>query len=308
MKKVLLSLFVVLIAASFVAPDVQARRLGGGATSGMKRQAPPAQPAQTVPAKPADAAAQTPAGATAAAPAAAAPKRSWLGPIAGLAAGLGLAALMSHFGLGAEFGSLLTMLLLAVVGVFVVRFLMRRFMSGAGNRGPAMATPQGMRFSEPAFAPTSGSATSGSVTSGSALGGALPLQQAAGTGFPPGFDAAGFERIAKLIFIRMQAANDSGDLADLRQFATPEMFAAFKLELQERQGVTQQTDVVRLDAQVLEFAQEGDQQIVSVRFHGLIREEKDAPASAFDETWHLTKPLDGSREWAIAGIAQNDCA
>lgn len=313
MKKVLLSLFVVLIAASFVAPEVQARRLGGGATSGMKRQAPPAQPAQTVPAKPADAAAQTPTGAAAAAPAAAAPKRSWLGPIAGLAAGLGLAALMSHLGLGAEFGSLLTMLLLAVVGVFVVRFLMQRFMSGAGNRGPAMATPQGMRFSEPAFAPTSGSATpvsatSGSATSVSALGGALPLQQAAGAGFPPGFDAAGFERIAKLIFIRMQAANDTGDLADLRQFATPEMFAAFKLELQERQGVTQQTDVVRLDAQVLEFAQEGDQQIVSVRFHGLIREEKDAPASAFDETWHLTKPLDGSREWAIAGIAQNEFA
>jgi predicted lipid-binding transport protein (Tim44 family) len=311
-KKVLLSLFVVLIAASFVAPEVQARRLGGGATSGMKRQAPPAQPAQTVPAKPADAAAQTPAGAAAAAPAAA-PKRSWLGPIAGLAAGLGLAALMSHFGLGAEFGSLLTMLLLAVVGVFVVRFLMQRFMSGAGNRGPAMATPQGMRFSEPAFAPTSGSATPVSATSvsatpGSALAGGLPLQQAAGTGFPPGFDAAGFERIAKLIFIRMQAANDTGDLADLRQFATPEMFAAFKLELQERQGVTQQTDVVRLDAQVLEFAQEGDQQIVSVRFHGLIREEKDAPAAAFDETWHLTKPLDGSREWAIAGIAQNEFA
>jgi predicted lipid-binding transport protein (Tim44 family) len=314
-KKVLLSLFVVLIAASFVAPEVQARRLGGGATSGMKRQAPPAQPAQTVPAKPADAAAQTPAGATAAAPAAAAPKRSWLGPIAGLAAGLGLAALMSHFGLGAEFGSLLTMLLLAVVGVFVVRFLMRRFMSGAGNRGPAMATPQGMRFSEPAFAPTSGSATSasamsgsatsGSATSGSAVSGGLPLQQAARTGFPPGFDAAGFERIAKLIFIRMQAANDTADLADLRQFATPEMFATFKLELQERQGAAQQTDVVRLDAQVLEFAQEDDRQIVSVRFHGLIREEKDAPASAFDETWHLTKPLDGSRDWAIAGIAQN---
>ena len=98
------------------------------------------------------------------------------------------------------------------------------------------------------------------------------------------------------------------DRADLRQFATPEMFAAFKLELQERQGAAQQTDVVRLDAQVLDFAQEDDRQIVSVRFHGLIREEKDAPASAFDETWHLTKPLDGSREWAIAGIAQNEFA
>ena len=33
------------------------------------------------------------------------PRRSWLGPIAGLAAGLGLAALMSHLGFGAEFGN-----------------------------------------------------------------------------------------------------------------------------------------------------------------------------------------------------------
>ena len=310
-KKVLLSLFVLLISASFVAPEAQARRLGGGTTSGMKRQTPPAQPAQSVPAKPADTAAQTPAGAAAAAPAAAAPKRSWLGPVAGLAAGLGLAALMSHLGLGAEFGSLLTMLLLAVAGVFVVRFLMRRFAAGtgAGNRGPALATPQGMQFSGPASGSGSGPAA-GPGFGSSALAPQQPaaVQQTSGAGFPPGFDTAGFERIAKMIFIRMQAANDTGDLADLRQFATPEMFAAFKLELQDRQGAAQQTDVVRLDAQVLEFVQEDDRQIVSVRFHGLIREEKDAPASAFDETWHLTKPLDGSREWAIAGIAQNEFA
>ena len=38
--------------------------------------------------------------------------------------------------------------------------------------------------------------------------------------------------------------------------------------------------------------------------HGLIREERDAAAAPFDEIWHLVKPLDGSREWAIAGIAQ----
>ena len=120
---------------------------------------------------------------------------------------------------------------------------------------------------------------------------------------PDGFDAAGFERTAKLIFIRMQAANDAADLNDLRAFTTPEMFAAVKLDLQERQGATQQTDVVQLNAQVVDHAQEAQQQIVSVRFHGLIREEKDAAASPFDEVWHLVKPNDGSREWAIAGIA-----
>ena len=49
---------------------------------------------------------------------------------------------------------------------------------------------------------------------------------------PAGFDAPAFERIAKMIFIRMQAANDTGDLNDLRSFTTPEMFASIKLDLQ----------------------------------------------------------------------------
>ena len=307
MKKVLLSVFVAVLAAGFVAPDVEARRLGGGTTSGMKRQTPPPQPAQPVPAKPADTAAPaTPT--TAATPAAAAaPKRSWLGPIAGLAAGLGLAALMSHLGLGAEFGSLLTTLLLVVVGFVAVRFLMRRFASGGVSRSPAMATANGMQFSGGPSASSSGPAFGSNAMAPQPSPEPAAAQQA-GRGFPPGFDVAGFERIAKMIFIRMQAANDAGDLADLRQFATPEMFAVFKLDLQDRRGTHQQTDVVRLDAQVLEFVQEADRQIVSVRFHGLVREEQDAAASSFDETWHLTKPLDGSSEWAIAGIAQNEFA
>ena len=119
---------------------------------------------------------------------------------------------------------------------------------------------------------------------------------------PAGFDAEGFERIAKMIFIRMQAANDSADLNDLRAFTTPEMFAAIKLDLQERGSAAQRTDVVRVDAEVLDVASEAERQIVSVRFHGLIREEENGVAEPFDEVWHLVKPADGSREWAIAGI------
>jgi predicted lipid-binding transport protein (Tim44 family) len=128
---------------------------------------------------------------------------------------------------------------------------------------------------------------------------------AAASALPADFDRAAFERIAKLIFIRMQAANDKADLEDLRQFSTPEMFAVFKLELQDRGNAAQQTDVVQLAAEVLDAAQEAERQIVSVRYHGLIRELEGGAAAPFDETWHLVKPTDGSREWAIAGIAQN---
>ncbi len=296
MKRILLSLLMAVMSLTCVPEDVEAKRLGGGSSSGMKRTTPPpARPAQPDPAKPA-ATPGTPATGSPATPAAA-PKRSWMGPLAGLAAGLGIAALMSHLGLGAEFGNILTMVLLGVGALMLVRFVMRRFapaparqpggMQYAGAGGPG-------NFPVDQHAPAFGSGSRAPVAPASAA-----------SGLPAGFDAAAFERVAKLIFIRMQAANDAGNLDDLRQFATPEMFATFRLDLQDRQSAPQRTDVVQLDAQVLDFAEEAGNQIVSVRFHGLIREENDGPANPFDETWHLVKPVDGSREWAIAGIAQN---
>jgi len=295
MTRILLSLFVAFLSLSFVTTHVEAKRLGGGGSSGMQRQTPP--PSPTVPAKPA----ATPGATAPGAAAAAAPKRSWMGPLAGIAAGLGIAALMSHLGMGAEMGNILTMILLAVAAVFLVRFLMRRF----GPKAAANGAPQGMQFA--GAGPSLNNAPAfGSGSAAAPAGISEPALAPVVGNLPAGFDAPAFERIAKLIFIRMQAANDAGNLDDLRQFATPEMFATFRLDLQDRKVTGQQTDVVQLNAQVLDFAQEADRQIVSVRFHGLIREEKDAPTTTFDEIWHLVKPTDGSREWAIAGIGQSN--
>jgi predicted lipid-binding transport protein (Tim44 family) len=131
-----------------------------------------------------------------------------------------------------------------------------------------------------------------------------PVTPLPGYGNADGFDTAGFEQIAKRVFIRLQAANDSGDQNDLRRFTTPEMFGVVQQELLDRKVTTQRTDVLKLDASVIERATEAGQQIVSVRFWGLIREQADAPAEEFDEIWHLVRPLDESREWAIAGIQQ----
>lgn len=304
MKRLLSTVCLVLATATVLVPVVaEAKRLGGGGTSGMKRTVPPPQAPNAVPG--ANKAAQPPANAAAptagAAAAAAAPKRSWMGPIAGLAAGLGIAALMSHLGMGAAMGNILTMLLIAAVAFFAIRFLMRRFapQQPASNLQFAGAGAGGNNT--PAWQPAPASPVS-SGSSSFAPAAVTPVAAAAGS-LPAGFDTDGFERTAKLIFIRMQAANDAADLNDLRAFTTPEMFAAARLDLQERNGAAQQTDVVQLHAQVVDYAQETAQQVVSVRFHGLIREEKDAAASAFDEVWHLVKPNDGSREWAIAGIA-----
>jgi predicted lipid-binding transport protein (Tim44 family) len=297
MKSLILALSTAVLLAGLAPTDADARRIGGGTSSGMQRSLPARTAPTATPAQPAAPTQASPAVPATAATPAAAPKRSWMGPIAGLAAGLGIAALMSHFGMGGEMGNIVTMLLFAAVAVFAIRFLMRRFMPGAAGAAPAMATPNGMAFNSgasPAAAPASGMPSLTAPTATSAL--------------PAGFDAPAFERIAKMIFIRMQAANDSADLNDLRAFTTPEMFASIKLDLQDRGSASQQTDVVRVDAEVLDVASETDRQLVSVRFHGLIREEANGVATPFDEVWHLVKPADGSREWAIAGIQQSAVA
>lgn len=312
MKSLLVALSFAIAGVSLgLAPlDADAKRLGGGRPAGMQRQA-PAQPAQTSPpATPA----QQPTNAAAAAPgatgaAAAAGKRSWMGPVAGLAAGLGLAALASHFGFGEGLANMMTMLLIAAAAFFVIRWLMRRFGPQQGaNRGLSMAGAgagagsAGGAFparSDPSMAPLQRTASDAVAPVGTTTGGTAGAVSSAA---PEGFDAQDFERIAKMIFIRLQAANDAGQIDDLRKFTTPELFASLRLDLQERGTASQQTDVLQLDAQVEETTRENDQWIVSVRFRGLIREQADAGGTPFEEVWHLVKPVDGSREWAIAGI------
>ena len=307
MKAFLFALTVGLVSISLAPTDADARRLGGGSSAGMQRSIPARTPPAATPAQTAPAATAAIPG-TPAAAAAAAPRRSWMGPIAGLAAGLGIAALMSHLGMGAQFGNILMIVLLGIVAIVAIRFLFRRF-GPTQAASPALAAPGGMQYAGPGILSGTGPQASGTGSSGSSSTAFAPqaivaAPVAGAAALPAGFDAPGFERIAKMIFIRMQAANDSGDLNDLRAFTTPEMYASTKVDLQDRAGRAQQTDVVKIDAEVLEVVSEADRQVVSVRFHGLIREEQDAGAAPFDEIWHLVRPVDGSREWAIAGIQQ----
>jgi predicted lipid-binding transport protein (Tim44 family) len=284
----LIATLVAALSLSALSPDAEAKRIGGGGSAGMKRSVPtqPASPPtqqSTTPqgsGVPAQQAAPSPAPTGAAAPAAA-PKRNWMGPIAGLAAGLGLAALASHFGMGGALANVMTMLLIGVALMFVIGFVMRRF-------APKPAQGAGLQYAGAGAA---------------AGGGYAPAVPPAAAAPASSSEDEAFVQIAKRVFIRLQAANDAGDQNDLRKFTTPEMYAAVQQDLLERKGA-QRTDVLQLNAQLLDRAQEQDQQVVSVRFWGLIREQSEAAAESFDEIWHLVRPLDGSREWAIAGIQQ----
>lgn len=301
-KHWIVALLTAVMSVAFVPEVAEAKRLGGGASKGMQRST-PTQPAKTPDSPPAQQAAPAAAGAApaAAGAAAAAGKRSWLGPIAGLAAGLGLAALFSHLGLGEELASFLLIALMVLAAILVVRWVMRR--NAAPALAPAGASAGAMQrrsiqplMPAPSAPPQPAAPGLGGITIGSAI--AAPT-------IPADFDRAGFERIAKAIFIRMQAANDAGDVNDLRQFTTPELFAELRLDLQERGDARQHTDVLEIAAEVVDFADEAERQVVSVRYTGRVQEAEGAEPVAVDEVWHLVKPHDGSRNWAIAGIQQS---
>jgi predicted lipid-binding transport protein (Tim44 family) len=76
------------------------------------------------------------------------------------------------------------------------------------------------------------------------------------------------------------------------------------MQLAERGDAAQITDVMTLDAEVLEAVDEGNRHIVSVRFTGQVREDADQDPVALDEIWHLSKPASGQGGWVIAGIQQ----
>ena len=305
MKKFLSLLAVVFtLGLSTVAMDAEAaKRMGSGKSMGMQRQQ--AAPDKTPGANPSQSAAAP--AAAGAAGAAAAPKRSWMGPIAGLAAGLGLAALASHLGFGEELASMLMIGLLAAAIMVAIGFFMRK---RAAGQQPMAARAGGMQYAPAGGAPGAGPTATPAFKpampagGGSLIGSAIGANTAPASRIPADFDVAGFTRNAKVNFIRLQAASDVGNLNDIREFTTPEMFAELKMELAERGATEQHTDVVSVDADVVDVEEGDERYVVSVRFTGMIREDAGAAAESFDEVWHLVKPRQGSGGWLLAGIQQ----
>ncbi len=270
MTKIFSLCFVVLIGLGLVVQDADARRLGGGGSIGKQRTTSPQKQAQPP--------------APAAAPGAPAPSGAsrWLGPLAGLAAGGLLASLFMGQGAGGAFGSMLMILALVAGAVFIFRMLRR-------------PSPQPVQYAGSAATSMIDMPASGGATTPLATRGTRPLW----------FEDAPFAREAKKHFIRLQDANDRGDLNDIREFVTPEMYAEISLQIQERAGKTNKTEVVSLNADIADVITDGDLVIASVRFTGLIREEANAPAESFSEIWHIQKSeSQPNAAWFIAGIQQ----
>jgi len=57
-----------------------------------------------------------------------------------------------------------------------------------------------------------------------------------------------------------------------------------------------------LNAELLELNSEEGRHWASVRFSGMVRETPGSAPVDFEELWNLSKPIDGSSGWLLAGI------
>lgn len=300
MKKFLVTIMLALTAMSMLA-EATARPMGGKRSFGRQ--------SQSVRQMPAPAPAGTPMQRQSAQPATPAPRPApvpparpsmWKGILGGALLGLGLGALLSSMGIGgglaSAISSILMVALLAMAALFIWRMIRRKdtpanSSSFSRNPVPAGATPE------------IGSDLRGSYSSGPSLDKGAAAAHTP-WGVPADFDTDAFLRHAKSSFIRMQAAWDKADVNDLREFTTPEVFAELKMQIQERGGNADFTDVVSIDAQLLGIEQGATDYLASVQFNGLIRTAPGAEPEPFAEVWNMSKPLQGNSGWVLAGIQQ----
>ena len=202
----------------------------------------------------------------------------WGSALGGLVAGGLLASLFMGHGLGS---GLLSWLLIGGLAFFVFGFLRKRMQ-------PAFQTAHANSFQQNGFSkPSDFQGTAANNTYSSS---------------PAGFVPETFLRAAKVTFIRLQAAYDQKNLQDLAEFTAPDVYAEIKMQLDERNDALNNTEVVSIEAVLLNAEKQANGTIASVRFTGFIKENND-PMKQLDEIWHF-RQFSTRDNWLVAGIQQ----
>lgn len=289
-----------------VASDAEARRFGGGMRFG-KQSSNVTQQRQAV--KPPVAAQNaqrtaTTSGAAAAGTAAKSGMSRWMGPLVGIAAGLGIAALLSSLGLSGAFLELMSSLALIALVAFAVLYLVRRLRGASRPMAPA---GHSYRQGEPPAAswPPASTAPSASASVGSNLSPVIeaapsPVQDPSWF-IPDDFDVPEFLQQAKERFVQIQALWDAGSRETLREYLTDDLLTEITPQLPQLDEGNR-TEVVLLNAELLGIEAVAGGHLASVRYSGMLREAVGAEAFRFEEVWNLYK-ADGEG-WLLAGIQQ----
>ncbi len=293
------------------AAPAEAKRMGSGGNLGdqkssFSRQSSPPPASTPAPARNADNAATRPAGAQSGA-------SRWLGPLAGLAAGGLLAAMLFGDGFeGIQFMDILLIALLAF-GAFYLFRMMRRGSSGPmaqpAPAGAGNAAPYARQSPEPAApAPVMPQAPSSTPVAGSLAAELGGMGRPALPPLPAWFDENRFLEAARMHFINLQAAWDANKLEEIREYVTPELFEQLAAQRAEIGQSPNETRVLEIDTRLIDFEDLGDEVRASVLNQARIS-ENGAPAEDVREVWHIRRSnRDPQANWYISGIQQMEAA
>ncbi|WP_320175832.1 TIM44-like domain-containing protein [Maridesulfovibrio sp.] len=240
--------------------------------------------------------------------------RPGMGLLGGLLAGTFLGSLFGGFGgMGGGFFNLLIIGLLVYLGFKFFKSRSRgtddMYRQGNYQRGPDYSQSNHNNANADPYARREHAAQnawdhlSSKPSSQQASGSAAP-QSGPVVNIPAGFDEEEFLEGAKAVYTRLQKSWDNRDMADIEQFATAGVVNEIKQQAKEDPGQSQ-TDVLMVNARLLEVKEEGGVTNVTVYYDVLLREDpSQSQPSQVREVWHFVKPVGSDGMWKLDGIQQ----
>lgn len=221
------------------------------------------------------------------------------GLFGGLLAGTVLGSLFGGTGMGAGMmGGFMNLLLLGLLVYFGVR-MFRRF-RGASSQQNTQDSRNVHAYEAPRQQEQSGAWDN--------LRAEQPVQQAAEAtsevALPADFDQDEFLRGAKAAFTRLQASWDRRDLADIANFATEDVMKELRRQAEEDPNPGK-TEILLVNASVIEVRDEDNLRRVAVYFDVLMREDQRAARpEQVREVWHFVCSRAEGDSWKLDGIQQ----
>ena len=230
------------------------------------------------------------------------------GGLMGMLGGLALGGLLGSLLFGGAFENFNFMDILVFGGIAFLLYKLFAAKSGAAQRPAYNRTANNYEESQPVQSHPAGFNTDVLFNKDKKQSADQHFQQDAGfngtVAVPEGFDHQAFLSGAKIAFTTLQKAWDDRDLAEIRGLSTDKVFAEIQDQL-KASATENHTDILKLDAELLEVREIGSGLEAVVLFDAIMREDSNAQAEQVREVWHFVKPkISIQPKWLLDGIQQ----
>lgn len=282
--------------STFAMPDdADARRFGGGRSIGRTTTVRPSAPAG-VTSNQQQFRQQQNSAMTNNAGAAAINRRGMFG---GLFGGLLAGTLLGSLLFGGGFGGvgIFDILILGLLIYFGVKFFKNRQQKNNNNQYYAQQSPFENTY-------TNQNQTAGQANNAASAWDNLRSDRSQQTNTYSGagtFNTEEFLAGAKKLYVRMQESWDLRDIDDIKQFTSPIMHKDIEEQFKEDPNPSK-TEIILINASVLEVKQEGDYEQAAVLFDVLLKEAESAENEQVKEIWNFSRSKAKAGTWILDGI------